>query len=572
MKKSSLKKKPTVTQKRLLSKSEYLTEYLSASWHPYALIILLGVLVFGRTIWFNYTYFDDDLIILKKIDSLSNLSTIFQSFKTLYFSAYYRPFITISLIIDAQISNISPWMYHVSNLVYHLIAGCLTYYLLLKLNSSRLMALIAGIVFILHPLATQAVAWILGRNDSLVAIFILISFIFLINSVSYGKIYYYLLHVLFFFIALLTKETAVVSPVIALVYLTLIARYSLFSMKTIKYFLGWVFVLILWFLLRSAALNGLKLNEGIFSYKGIVSNFPALIELLGKLVFPVRLSVYPTINSISVILGTLAISALMISLFLWKKNINRLVVFSIIWIVLFNLPGMVVTIADNLNRFSYLESRAYISIIGFVILLAGMEEWITALSPQRLISIIISVTVIYSIIIFKYSSYYQTPLNHWNKAVEMSPGAADAWFNLALVSADIYNNIDMAEVNLKKAIALNYDNPSYHNWLGTIYGQKNLPSQAEYEFNISLKLDPDDPNTYFNLGYLNYLNKQFPAAEKYYMMSVKVDSSYSASYYQLITLYIQQMKYDDALKYAGALKARGFNLDPALLEQIHSRR
>ena len=50
------------------------------TWKPYAIIIALGLLVFGRTIYFDFTYFDDDVIILDAKKSDSALTNFAESF------------------------------------------------------------------------------------------------------------------------------------------------------------------------------------------------------------------------------------------------------------------------------------------------------------------------------------------------------------------------------------------------------------------------------------------------------------------------------------------------------------
>jgi protein O-mannosyl-transferase len=562
------KKKELKAEKRADTEKNHFIESLTRSGRPYLLIIIAGILVYGKTLWFDYTYFDDNILIIKKIDTLSRLSEIFQSFKTLYLGPYYRPIVTISLIFDAQVSSAAPWMYHISNLIIHLAAGCSAYYLFLKLQIPKPSAILGSIIFILHPLATQTVAWIPGRNDSLVALFIILSFIFFINSLSPRKHCSYFLHILFFYIALFTKESALIFPVILLLYYVIVTPNSLLSTKAVKYIIGWIPGIILWYYLRSLALANIKLSSEVFSLQQTITNLPALIEIVGKLVFPFNLSVYATITPISIMLGITAIAGATTFFILRKKEISRLMIFSLIWIVLFNLPSLIVNILDTQNRFSYLESRGYISIIGFAILAAGLYRMLSNSRAKKITPIIISVIIIYSTIVLIYSTSYRSPIDYWNKAVEMSPRTSDTYYNLGLVSSELYNNTDAAEQNFTKAISLNNKNSFYHNCLGVIYGQKNMIQAAENEFNASIKLNPKDPDPYVNLGYLKYINNQFPEAESCFKKSISLDSNYSNAYYKLIVLYKQLKRYDEALNYADILKHRGFELDSVLVEEI----
>ncbi|UCD55136.1 MAG: hypothetical protein JSV93_06410, partial [Candidatus Omnitrophota bacterium] len=166
---------------------------------PILLIACLGFLVYSQTLFFDFTYLDDNVLILGNRKFLSKLSNIPQAFRQdVFFSyedAYYRPLLTISFILDAQLPfalypspKPSPqrgegrvrgrgeqgkgFSYHLTNIVIHLLAACLLFLLLIKLKYREGLAIFFSLIFTVHPVLTQAVAWLPGRNDSLLAVFI----------------------------------------------------------------------------------------------------------------------------------------------------------------------------------------------------------------------------------------------------------------------------------------------------------------------------------------------------------------------------------------------------------------
>ena len=152
-------------------------------WKPYFWIAVVGFLLYARTVLFKFVYLDDNSLILDNFFFIRRLSNIAAAFRNDVFisssfaDAYYRPLLTTSFILDAQLSGQSPVLYHLSNIIYHIIASMLVYKLFKTLKIKKDTSLILALVFVVHPVLTQAVAWIPGRNDSLLTIFFISSFL-----------------------------------------------------------------------------------------------------------------------------------------------------------------------------------------------------------------------------------------------------------------------------------------------------------------------------------------------------------------------------------------------------------
>src|SRR6202020_3196456 len=95
----------------------------------------------------------------------------------------------------------------------HIISVVIVFKLFIVLEVNRVHAFILSLLFAVHPVLSQAVAWLPGRNDVLLGIFIFSFFIFSIRYSREGKLKNLLLSVFFLLLALFTKETAVMGPV-----------------------------------------------------------------------------------------------------------------------------------------------------------------------------------------------------------------------------------------------------------------------------------------------------------------------------------------------------------------------
>jgi hypothetical protein len=193
---------------------------------------------------------------------------------------------------------------------------------------------------LVHPVLTQAVAWLPGRNDSLLAIFVLAAFIFFLNFLHQPKLKYYLGYLLFLFLALLTKETAVFLPLLVIFYFWFIDRGEIDNTDKILLLGGSGAVGFVWFLMRALALgvNPVSYSAAIFK---IIKNSSALILDIGKIIFPVNLSVLPILQDSTLIYGLIVFVLLAVAWFFSKKKRINYSFFGLAWFLLFLLPSFI---------------------------------------------------------------------------------------------------------------------------------------------------------------------------------------------------------------------------------------
>mgnify|MGYP001281065611 CR=1 FL=1 len=542
----------------LLKKSNYWI----TSWRPYLIIVAVGLLVFGRTVFFGYTYFDDDNFILKNIDSISKPSTIISAFHNLYYGSYYRPLLTVSFVIDALVSGKAPWMYHLSNVVYHLVTGCLVLRLLLKLKFTELIALSMSLIFTIHPLVTQSVAWIPGRNESIHGIFVLLSLISYLNYRSSEQSKYLVSHFLFILLALLIKETALVIPLLIILYNILVERKWLVPIKPAIIIGGWIFVIAAWYIMREIAFSGTKVSTDIFLLSAFFSNLRVLLEAFGKIFIPIHLSPYPTFSFIPTIIGSVIVLFIFAYFLVRYKSINKLTIFAIGWIVLFILPTLFVQIFDTENRFNYLEYRFYLPTVGFSIFLASIFQY-NLYRFKWIWKILLPIVLfLYGVLTINYAGIFHNPISHWEHAIRMSPKSADVYFNMGIVNMEIAKDPERAKESYRQAIKLNEMNPKYHYNLGLIYLQQNLRGLAQGEFEQTIEIDSTNIIAQYNLANLYFLNNDLQKAERGWKKALNIDSNFVYAEMRLVEFYLKEGKNDQAIYYQDRLQRAGYQLQP----------
>jgi len=140
-------------------------------------------------------------------------------------SYYYRPLVELSFWLDNLLWGMEPRTMHLESILLHCVNSLLVFLLARKLNdadtSSSLLPLLAGLLFALHPVHVEAVAWIAGRTDLLLALFVLSSCYFLLRWLEELRWQDLAALMVLFGAALLSKETALAfGAVIVLLLIT----------------------------------------------------------------------------------------------------------------------------------------------------------------------------------------------------------------------------------------------------------------------------------------------------------------------------------------------------------------
>jgi len=105
-----------------------------------------------------------------------------------YHTGYYRPLINISYTLDYKIWGMKPSGFRATNLILHLFTCIILYQILFVLLGGRFIPFAVTLLFGLHPVNTESVAWISSRNNILVTLFSLISFYYYLKNMSERRV------------------------------------------------------------------------------------------------------------------------------------------------------------------------------------------------------------------------------------------------------------------------------------------------------------------------------------------------------------------------------------------------
>ena len=281
---------------------------------------------------FNFLGLDDVEILKHRYYIIGDLSKIKLAFTTDAFlgtnGSFYRPLQTVSFMLDALIGGQKPFIYHLTNLLLHIVASLCVFWLLVTLGYQRLLSLLLALLFALHPMFVPMVAWVPTRGDLLLTIFFIVSFVLFIKSFRANRPSLVVWHGISFFLAFLSKETAVAVPALCLLYYYFELRKTKERKLIKRYFVVWLIAGAAWYYLHSA-LHAFKGDE--VGFAAFIQNLRIVPELLGKFFVPARFQLMPLFSLRDTAIGVVAAALLVWLIARMGAWTDRRVQFGLLW-------------------------------------------------------------------------------------------------------------------------------------------------------------------------------------------------------------------------------------------------
>ena len=547
----------------------------TARWLRFApvFIALAVVAVYATAPSFNFIGFDDREILKQHYFIIGDLSKIKVAFTTDAFlgtnGTFYRPLQTVSFMLDALVGGPKPFIYHLTNLLLHIVGSLCVFWLLLTLGYQRLLSLLLALVFALHPMFVPMVAWVPTRGDLLLTIFFIISFILFIKSFRTNRPVLVVWHGTAFFLALLSKETAVAVPPLCLFYYYLEFRKTS-ARKLIKgYFVVWLIAGAVWYYLHSALHVVQGDDVGLAAF---IQNLPIVPELLGKFFVPVRFQLAPLFSLTDTTIGVVAAA-----LFAWVIArtgtwSDRKVQFGLLWALLCILPVMIFRNSDAKYIFDYLYHRAYLPSIGLIIVLGELLRRLSLRNEKyvRRIAVCAMPFLIYcGIAAFHELGFYRDGVTFFTEAVARTPRNALCYHNRAVYYGNELHNDEAALKDFDKAIELY---PGYMMAIinrGVTYEKLGRKEEAIAALEKAFAVNPNSPNpdVIFRIANLRYLLHDFTGSIADYNRLLAMDKLYPRIYSKRAGSEAMLGQPEDALRDAD----KALSMDPKDEEAYNSR-
>jgi protein O-mannosyl-transferase len=555
MKQIQQNKKKNITNPPETKSGEKFIDFINRHFNIFSIILIIsaGFIVYSNS--FDCTFHFDDQGTITDNPIIKNLSN-FENFN--YWQHPARQIAYLSFGLNYHFNKLNVFGYHLVNIFIHIITGIFSFLLIklilnqLKVESIKLkdnhplpllskegkkgwffepstvnwIALFSALFFIVHPLQTQAVTYIVQRMASMAAMFYILS-IYLyalgrIEHVQKNKIQkaliFYILALMSGIFGFMTKENAVTFPLAMLLFEFFFIRNKknrIYSKYVIFSFLA-IFIIFISYLvinssiLTTAATSGIEIR----SIDYLINQFVVIIRYLQLTILPINQSAdygnidnnFPFVASFwrFDVIGCLLllIGLMVLAIYLYHKN--KVLSFGIFWLFLtLSIESSIIPIADPM-----FEHRMYLPMLGLgLFLISSIFLLLKKIRPIYIFSLLFVIIVLMGFTSYSRNEIWKNDLTLWSDVIKKAPYNDRGYSSKGLALGSL-KRYEEANKYYDEAVKLNPENFNTWNNKGEILDKLENYEAAVNCYDQALKAKPDFFEALNNKGKaLNTLQK-----------------------------------------------------------------
>jgi len=478
--------------------------------------------------------------------SWDGIKRMFEINKDSYIMGNYHPITILSYVIEYSFVRLQPWLYHLDSLLIHVLNTAVVYWFTKKLSGRTVAAAITALLFGLHPMHVESVAWVPGRKDVLFGFFYIascIAYLYYIRANTSKKWAPYIICLFLYVCSVLSKPVAVTLPVILLLIDYLEKRkweYRILLEKIPLFVLSIIFGLIsIRAQVAVGALGTQNIHYNIFQ-KCVFASY-ALITYLWKAVIPAGMSsFYPFPDVLhgglaaSYYLYPVAIISLALLVWFFARK-NRIIIFGLLFFVI-NLALVLQFI--QVGEAIIADRYAYISYFG-LFYIAGwyISNYFVPGANKQLGYIILGGALLYSGVMGYLANQrckvWYDGITMWRDEIEKHPhDAAKAYNNLGFIYFTKFSESNNPQQNkvyydsayylLKTAISIVPEFVYSYVALGELERNSGQLDSAKANYYTALRLDPNEPRAALGLAIMYSMQKVVDSAGFYYQKALSI--------------------------------------------------
>lgn len=540
------------------------------------IIIAVALVSYGAALFNDYAL--DDFIVLVKNRFVQNgfagiggilgndtFAGMTESNLMVLSGGRYRPLSLVTFATEHQLWGNNPFLSHLINVLLYAFTGVVLYRLLKSVFAKQEpFAFFTTLLFIALPIHSEAIINIKGRDDILCFLFFLLAMQYLFKQLQRQKITDAVLAYVFFFLSLLSKETAV--TFIVIVPLTLYFFTALSIKDMVKKSVPFVALTGLFLLMRYAATmyNNGTISEDLFNNPFVNMSFEqhyatvflSWLIYLKLIVYPVQLSYDYNFNQISatgiteaaVLLSLVVhVALVIIALLLFKRKsvyaygiLFYLITFSIVSNLFFNIG------APLAERFMYIPTLGICMVLlqlcfdGYNYLSTKMETAVLKKSCYAVAGVVVLLSCYRNVL---RCMDWKNNNTLFIADVKSVPNNAKAHLNAGIAYIDLAGKLEMpqkqipldsAKIHLLKGIAIYPQFADGYLNMGVIYNWENNFDSAEVWWNRARKIKPDNSSLaqydkvlaihYYQNGLKKATDKKYAACIADFLKAYQYDS------------------------------------------------
>jgi protein O-mannosyl-transferase len=508
------------------------------------LLVILSLSVYWQLRNYDFVNFDDSEYVYgnRQIQGGFTLKNIKWTFTTIHMSNWH-PLTWLSHMLDYQLYGLNPGAHHITNLLFHITNSLLLFIVFNKMTGHFWQSTFLSLLFALHPLHVESVAWISERKDVLSTFFWILTMWSYNWYVQHPRIDKYLLVLLLFALGLMSKPMLVTLPFVLLLldYYPLYrfqkaANRSKSLQKPTVYRLVLEKIPLFALVVISSAITyyaqkhgGAVVSLDDIPFQARMAN--ALVSYstyIIKMLYPYKLAVlYPHPEGFLWWQIIIACFLLFIISFFAIRMIKQSPYFIVGWLWYLGTLVPVIGLIQVGNQ-SMADRYTYIPLIGlFIIFSWGIPEFI-----QRWRHLNKFLSVIAIIILFILLSVTFIQVGYWKNNITLYEHTLRVTKNNYIAHNNLGNAykeqglIDNAIKHYEEVLRIKPDNAIAHNNLGNAYRKKGLIDNAIKHFEEALRIKPDYAIGHNSLGVALLHKGDIDGAIEHFLKALQINPNY----------------------------------------------
>ncbi len=497
-------------------------------------ILLAGFLAYSNSFYNDFVW--DDASSILRHQHVQDPSKFLQLFKEDLHAFgrgqgnFYRPLLAASFMLDYALSrpapgnDPSPFLFHLSNTLWHIAAALLLLAILRRFEAPRAVCTVVPILYVLHPIHTQAVTYISGRGDPMSATFLFAALWFALwEGSAYRRLIGTSVSLLAFVAGVLSKESATIFPVLLLLLASTAPlkntsqQQEFWLLRLKKRWIPLILAIALavaYFALRSTLL---RFSDSVGSAS--VPLVHRLLAAMKALAVYVRLAFVPTglhmertldgVPTWSAALGVLILLLLLAGFFIAAKQRQHRIVAAFGWFLIswFPISGIIPLNAQIAEHWMYVPIAGLLWALAEVVWLALEKRpfWLI----QTVTACVLVVALVFLALTARRNLAWRDNETLFRDTLVKNPRSARVHFNLAVTYEDLLKNLPGARRHYEKVLELYEEKKTTgelpkdnffveelesHLSLGRIFLQQNEFERAGRHFMTLLRLVPNNEN------------------------------------------------------------------------------
>lgn len=541
-------------------------------------LMVVTFFVYSQILDYGFLNFDDNKYVTENVHVTNGLNGegVVWAFTEPYASNWH-PVTWLSHMLDFEVYGFDPFGHHLTNLIFHVANTLLLFWVLMKMTGALWRSAFVAVIFAVHPLNVESVAWIAERKNVLSAFFFFLTLWAYFDYVDKKRSFLFV--ILFLALGLMSKPMLVTVPflMILLDYWPLrrlgfgealvdsekpvakkeslgrliIEKWSLFVLVTGSCVITYI---------AQKGGDAVRATEFRSFYSSIANGLVSYIEYIEKMVWPRGLSVfYPHAGDSVSGLKTFVCGLVLLVFTTWVvRGAKRFPYLAVGWFWYLGTLVPVIGIVQ-VGEQAMADRYTYVPLVGIFICIAwGIPELLKNVN-QKLVPVLAGIFIPILMLL----AWGQ--VKHWESSVTLFEHAIDVNENETPSFVIAYNNLGHALLSekryeeavkiFKRAVEVNPNYSKAQNNLGNALSELKRYDQAIAHYQLAIKIEPEYAEAFNNLANALRSSGQIKESVEYYSEAIRIDSEYDEAYFNLGITLSQLGELDNAIiQYQKALE------------------